>query len=53
MYNVPPTGAFVPGNILGVSGFIDEFANEADLTVSKVLSALFPWELILYTVVIP
>ena len=53
MYNVPTTRATEPCNVLGVSGFNDEFANEADLTVSKILSALFPWELILYTVVIP
>ena len=53
MYNVPTTKATKPGNILGVSGLFKQFANKADLTVSKILSTLFYWELILYTVVIP
>ena len=53
MYNVPTTKATKSNNILGVSGFVDKLANKADLTVSKILSTLFYWELILYTVVIP
>ncbi|KAA1475871.1 family S53 protease [Dentipellis sp. KUC8613] len=32
LYGIPTSAATVPGNQLGVSGFIDQFANQADLS---------------------
>ena len=34
LYGIPTTPATVKTNTLGVSGFIDQFANQADLKVS-------------------
>ena len=34
LYNIPTTAASASGNSLGVSGFIDEIPNKADLSVS-------------------
>ena len=34
LYNIPTTPASATGNSLGVSGFIDEIPNAADLAVS-------------------
>lgn len=33
LYGIPATPATQPGNILGVSGFNNEFANQVDLQV--------------------
>lgn len=38
LYGIPTTKATSPSNQLAVSGFIGEFANQADLTVSYLRS---------------
>lgn len=38
LYGVPTSPATQSSNVLGVSGFIDQFANQADLKVGKSLA---------------
>lgn len=41
LYNIPTTAATQSSNKLGVTGFIEQFANEADLKVSDDISEIY------------
>ena len=50
MYGIPTTSNAESSNILGVSGFIEQFANQADLKVS--MCELLAWPSGVHTIVL-